>query len=124
MWPETLRTISQQEAAVVASALRNAPTGIAAFDIEMQVPSLTVTNYCPCGCGSVSFAGPPIEGLAKQLADGRAFTAGGTQVGVFVWGTPERISSLEIYQMDEDDASLPDPATVERWPPKEVPGDV
>ena len=124
MWPQTYRPISQAEAAVVTHALAKAATGIAAPGLESQVQSLVVVAYCPCGCGSVTFGVPGQDHAdSRQLADGCAQTTDGTLVGVFVWGTAEVISGLEIYQMDEEAASMPDPATIRKWREGELQGD-
>jgi hypothetical protein len=76
-----------------------------------------VVAKCECGCASVDFDAPPREERATLVADGTAQTSRGGQVGVIVWGRPDAITGLEIYDLGagEGDLGLPVSASIIAW---------
>ncbi len=82
--------------------------------------SLVVVSECSCGCASIDFGGDPPGGPRSALvADAVAKHPDGSMLGLMVWGHPDQITALELY---DDDASggnkrLPDPASVRSFYP-------
>jgi hypothetical protein len=116
MIPER-RAITADEAEVVRAALERASVLRIDDAAIMAVPALTVVAKCDCGCASVDFDAPPSEERPTLVADGTARTSRGGQVGVIVWGRPNAITGLEIYDLGagEDDLGLPVSASVIAW---------
>ncbi len=67
-----------------------------------------------CGCDSVDFVEQDKIQQAKPIADGIGSTPRGGKVGVIVWGTPEVIIGLEIYDLGagDMDIKLPIPESI------------
>lgn len=84
------------------------------------LPSLRVVAQCPCGCVSVDFA-KTVPGSLRPtlLADAVATNVGGARFGLMVWGYPDVIAALEIYDVDSSDGNkqLPDPASIRSFFP-------
>jgi hypothetical protein len=77
------------------------------------ISSLQVVARCECGCASVDFDAPASDQHSTVVADGIGHTPRGGQVGVIVWGRPDAITGLEIYDWGAgDDLALPVPASV------------
>jgi hypothetical protein len=98
MLPER-RAITPEEAEVIRAALERASVRRIDDAARVAVPALTVVAKCECGCASVDFDAPPCEERATLVADGTAQTSRGGQVGVIVWGRPDAITGLEIYDL-------------------------
>jgi hypothetical protein len=111
------RAITSDEAAVIRAALEYA--GVLAVDdaAKVAVSTLTVVAKCECGCASVEFDAPVSEQRAMVLADGTARTSRGGKVGVIVWGRPDAITGLEIYDRGagEGDLVLPISSSIIPW---------
>jgi hypothetical protein len=111
------RPITFDEAEVIRAALENA--GVLRIDesAKAAVQALTVVAKCECGCASVDFDAPPSEERSRILADGTARTSRGGQVGIIVWGRPDAITGLEIYDLGagEGDLVLPVVISIIAW---------
>lgn len=70
------------------------------------VGDLRVVGGCECGCASVDFVITTPE-HRRTIADGLGILANGERVGVIVWGTPNAVTGLEIYDMSATAAGLP-----------------
>jgi hypothetical protein len=75
---------------------------------------LRVVGKCDCGCDSVDFVEQGKIKHAKPIADGIGSTSRGGKVGVIIWGTPEVITGLEIYDLGAGDVDikLPTPESI------------
>lgn len=71
-----------------------------------MLANLRVVGACECGCASVDFAIETPE-HRRPIADGLGILINGERVGVIVWGTPEAVTGLEIYDMSTTAAGLP-----------------
>jgi hypothetical protein len=113
------RPISAEEVAVIRAAFAQGQVlrevSPAALD---ALPSLTVVSCCPCGCASVTFARPDLPREAI-VVDAVARHPDGSMLGLMVWGQPERITRLELYDYDGSGGykRLPDPASVRSFYP-------
>jgi hypothetical protein len=116
MIPER-RAITPDEAEVIRAALERASVLRIDDAAMMAVPALTVVAACECGCASVDFDAPSCEERSTLVADATARTSRGGQVGVMVWGRPDAITGLEIYDLGagEDDLGLPVSASIIAW---------
>ena|SRR3982750_2021443 len=109
------RPISEQERDVIVATVQRAC--IVDFPVDLEaIARLQVTARCGCGCATIHFAAPYSIERSHIIADGAGRTPHGGQVGVVVWGRPDAVTSLEIYDLgaDADDLSLPIPRTVVR----------
>jgi hypothetical protein len=77
-----------------------------------------VLSICGCGCASVNFVEDGDDNRATPLAHAIGKTTTGGTVGVIVWGTAERVTGLEIYDLGAGphDLTLPIPASIEPFP--------
>lgn len=116
MIPER-RAITKEEAEVVRAALERASVLRVDDAARVAVQTLAVVAKCECGCASVDFEAPPSEERPTLIADGTARTSRGGRVGVIVWGRPDAITSLEIYDLGagEGDLGLPVSASIIGW---------
>ncbi len=116
MVPER-RPITPEEAEVLQAALDRASVLRIDDAVTAALPTLTVEARCECGCASVDFDAPPSAERSTLIADGTARTSHGGQVGVIVWGRPDAITGLEIYDLGagEGDLALPVPASIVPW---------
>jgi hypothetical protein len=111
------RPITSAELAVIKTALARAPSALPIKELRHPLETLQVLSICPCGCDSVEFVteeGPRSRPVAEAFGT-RPF---GGQVGVLVWGTDDRITGLEVYDLSFDDKGirLPTPESVQSWP--------
>lgn len=111
-----LRPITQHEAAVIAATLERASLVPVVPSVLETIEQIQVVDQCTCGCASIDFlVGEPARG-ARILADGiGTLETGEGDVGVIVWGFPERLTSLEVYQCSEARALLPVPSSIHGW---------
>jgi hypothetical protein len=81
------------------------------------VSNLEVVGRCECGCASIDFDAPTSDQHSTLIADGTGTTPSGGRVGVIVWGRPDAITGLEIYDLGagDDDLVLPVPTSVISW---------
>ena len=110
------RPISEQERDVIVATVQRACIVDFPLDVGALVANLQVVGRCGCGCATIHFAAPHSIERAHIIADAAARTPRGGQVGVIVWGRPDAITCLEIYDLgaDADDLALPLPATIAR----------
>ena len=116
MVPER-RAITPEEAEVIVAALDRASVLRIADAARAALPTLRVEARCECGCASVDFDAPPSVERSTLIAEGTARTSQGGEVGVIVWGRPDAITGLEIYDLGagEGDLVLPVPASIMPW---------
>ena len=100
------RPINDDEVRVISTALQRCPEIPEAPALVPTLGDLRVVGGCECGCASVDFA------IAKPeqripIADGLGMLANGERVGVIVWGTPNAVTGLEIYDMSASATGLP-----------------
>jgi hypothetical protein len=110
------RPISAEEVAVIRAAFAQGQVLINVSPAALEaLPSLTVVSGCPCGCASVTFAEDPSIGRVSALVvDAVARHPDGSLLGLMVWGHPDQITGLELYDYDASGGykRLPDPASV------------
>ena len=111
------RGIREDEAAVIRAALERAQVSPVDEAARAAVSKLEVVGRCECGCASVDFDSPASDRRSTLIADGTGTTPRGGQVGVIVWGRPDAITGLEIYDLGAGDADLvlPVPTSVIPW---------
>jgi hypothetical protein len=121
MIPER-RGIYQSEAEIIRAALERAAVGTLDESAWAAIPNLEVVARCECGCASVDFDAPTSERRSGIIADATAQTPRGGQVGVIVWGRPDAITGLEIYDVGAGDGDLvlPVPTSVIPWDRQEA----
>ena len=113
MKPEN-RPATSEERSLVEWLLRHGKPGAEQF--LNQVESLVVVGKCFCGCPTVYFAQrgePGAQGAEHILADYLA-TVNGEDVGVILFQTGGRLSSLEVYSQGGTDKpfGLPEVDTI------------
>ena len=111
--PERRRT-RRDEATVIQTALERAAVSLVDEAARATVSALEVVGRCDCGCASANFASPASDQRSTVIADGTGTTPRGGQVGIMVWGRPDAITGLEIYDLGtgDDDLVLPVPTSV------------
>jgi hypothetical protein len=111
-----MRPLTQQEAAVIAATLERATLVPVAPSVLSTLGQLQVVGQCECGCASIDFlVGEEAQG-AQILADGLGtLEPGGTDIGVMVWGFPDRLTALEVYECSEAAPLLPSPSSIHPW---------
>jgi hypothetical protein len=72
-----------------------------ASSLLQQIDRLSVATRCTCGCPTIDFAldGEPIATKGKQLISDWLADVEGMPVGVMLWQTNDRISTLEVYSL-------------------------
>jgi hypothetical protein len=70
------------------------------------ISDLKVIGRCECGCAAIDLDALPSGQPSIPIADGTGTTLSGGQVGVIVWGRPEAITGLEIYDRGAGDSDL------------------
>ena len=103
------RKISSVEVTLLNEALVVAPVVSMEESIMAGIPQLQIVCRCACGCASVGFVSEEETKLLpiRRLADAEGVTEKGEPVGFLVWGTPSRITGIEVYWSLEDGAPLP-----------------
>lgn len=114
MIPER-RSIGAGEIKVIRVALEKALVGLVDTVAKGAVDRLQVMGRCECGCASVDFDAQESDQPSTLLADAIGYTARGGRVGVIVWGRPDAITGLEIYDLGAGDGDLvlPEPESIE-----------
>ena len=77
-----------------------------------QIDRLSVATKCNCGCPSIDFAldGEPAARKGEQLVSDWIAEVDGMHVGVMLWQTNDRISTLEVYSLPGTDKPFGLPA--------------
>jgi len=116
MIPER-RSIGASELEVIRAAIEKAAVEPVDTEVKGAVDRLQVIGRCECGCAGIDFEAPKSEQRPAPLADAIGRTARGGRVGVIVWGRPDAITGLEIYDLGagDDDLALPAPGSIEPW---------
>jgi hypothetical protein len=116
MVPER-RAITSDEVELVRAALEHASVLRVDDAARMAIATLTVVAKCECGCASVDFDAAPSKERPTPVADGTARTPRGGRVGIMVWGRPDAITRLEIYDLGagEGDLVLPVSHSISGW---------
>lgn len=111
------RPIRQSELDVIRATLACASVVPVDKTAEDTIATLQVVSRCGCGCATVDFAEPASDQRSSVVAEGVGNTPKGGLVGVIVWGRPDAITGLEIYDMGagEGEVSLPLPESMRRW---------
>ncbi len=103
----TPRPISPQELAVILRTLDVCAAVPISDSLRASVAELEVVSRCECGCDTVNFKGWGKSSPLQVIADGIADTPDGKGIGVIVFGSPDRVSCLEVYSYDDEPARLP-----------------
>ena len=99
------RPINDDEVRVIGAALQRCAEIPEASALVPTLPNLRVVGGCECGCASVDFAITTPE-QRRPIADGLGILTNGECVGVIVWGTPDAVTGLEIYDMSASATGL------------------
>lgn len=112
---EVNRKINALEVEVIRATLERAATVPELINLGASAELLSVVGKCDCGCDSVDFMGHDEVPGTKPIADGIGITPKGGKVGVIVWGTPQVITGLEIYDLGagDNDLKLPNPDSIQ-----------
>ena len=108
------RCITAEEVAVIRAALDKAAAAPEYRSLASELEHFRVIERCPCGCDSVDFVEYDPADPAKPIAQATGTTARGGAVGLIVWGTPQRVTGLEVYDLGagDDDLRLPVPDSI------------
>lgn len=119
MDPVEPRPITQQEIAAIREAFAVAAVQGGPSLSEAILAKLHVVCRCPCGCASVGFVPEPLEISlsAKVIADAEGLAPNGESLGFMVWGTPEQVTSIEVYWVLTEGAPLPAPGSLRPYAP-------
>jgi len=100
------RPINDDEVRVIRAALERCAEIPEAPVLVPTLSKLRVVGGCECGCASVDFAVATPE-QRQPIAEGLGILANGEHVGVIIWGTPDGVTGLEIYDMSASATGLP-----------------
>jgi hypothetical protein len=108
------RPITPEEIAVIRTTLERAAVSPEYATLVDALEHLRAIDRCACGCDSVDFAETDAADPPKPIGDGIGNTAKGGMVGVIVWGTPEAVTGLEVYDLGagDGDLKLPEPDSI------------
>ena len=108
------RAIRHEEVEVIRAALEQAGVGSVTTSAVAAIQSLVVVGRCECGCASVDFETEASPERSTLVADGVGKTPRLGQVGIIVWGRPDAITGIEVYDLGagDDDLVLPIPRTI------------
>jgi hypothetical protein len=106
MRPKLNRPINDDEVRVIRTALERCAEIPNASALVPTLSNLRVVGGCECGCASVDFDVTAPE-QKRPIADGLGLLSNGKRVGVIVWGTPDAVRGLEIYDMSATVRDLP-----------------
>ena len=110
------RRITAKEIAVIRAALDRASEAAEYRALASQLQDLRAIEQCGCGCDSVDFVAYDPTDPPRPLANAIGMTPRGGRVGVIVWGTAQRVTGLEVYDLGaDDDLKLPVPESIEAW---------
>jgi hypothetical protein len=104
------RPLTREEADLLRWLLEHGFPGVAEF--LPQVGRLTVVGMCTCGCPTVYFAldDIPVKRKGEKLISDHLASVDESPVGVMVFETGGRISSLEVYSLPGSDKPFGLPA--------------
>ncbi len=104
------RSLTPEEANLLLWLLRHGFRG--AKNLVSQVERLTVVGKCTCGCPTIYFAldGVPVKRKGEQVISDYIANVNDMPVGVMVFQTDGRISSLEVYSLPGSDKPFGLPA--------------
>jgi hypothetical protein len=93
------RPLTPQERDLVLWLLEHSK--VSASHLLPQIDRLSVFEKCDCGCPTVYFAldGVPVKRKGEQLISDWLAEVDGDGVGVMLFQTDNRISSLEVYSL-------------------------
>ena len=118
------RPISETELAVLMALLTHCAEDPAGEHHLHATARLVVEPGCECGCASIDIVHPNEQDHAGSvvLANGVGTTPAGGAVGLLVWGTPDRVDGLEVFDLGagQDDTALPVPGSVKPFPNQRV----
>jgi len=106
MRPQPNRPINAEEVRIVRAALECCAEIPNASALVATLDELRVVGRCECGCATVDFT-VALPEHKKPIADGLGILPNGKRVGVIVWGTPEAVTGLEVYDMSGTVTGLP-----------------
>ena len=108
------RPITPEEIAVIRTTLERTAVSPEYATLVNALEHLRAVDRCRCGCDSVDFAEHDATAPAKPIGDGIGTTAKGGMVGVIIWGTPQAVTGLEVYDLGagDDDLKLPEPDSI------------
>lgn len=108
------RPVTPEEIAVIRATLDRAPVSPEFSALTTGLERLRAIDQCSCGCDSVEFAEHGRTRRSSPIGDGIGTTPAGGTVGVIVWGTPDAVTSLEVYDLGagDDDLKLPTPGSI------------
>jgi hypothetical protein len=106
------RPIAPREAAVIPSLLARAATESNAGRYLPAIDQRVVVARCDRGCDTVEFE-RSAGAFGHPVADGVARTPEGRSVGILLLGTASELTSLEVFQLEDDAPGRPpDPETI------------
>ena len=108
--PTFPRGVSEAEIAVLSRIFEVGFGDPVSDELTKNLNKLQVVSACGCGCDSVNFVTDEFGSFPLREADGLDST--GNLVGVIIWGTTERVTSLEVFRYGEGRGSLPEPSTL------------
>src|SRR5215510_6350353 len=109
-----IRPISQLEVAVIETAIKRAPVIHIQDVVLTTLTTLKIVGRCSCGCASIDFVPSGQAPPYRPIADARAITYAGGEVGIMIWGSETAVTGLEVYNavVGERDLHLPIPETI------------
>jgi hypothetical protein len=104
------RPLTQHERELVRWLIDHSPTD--ASRLLPQIDRLSVATRCTCGCPTIDFAldGEPVSSKGEKLVSDWLAEVDGMPVGVMLWQSGERISTLEVYSLPGTDSPFGLPA--------------
>ena len=104
------RPLTQQESDLVRWLIEHAQADVR--DLLSQIERLTVASKCTCGCPTVDFAldGVPVERKGEKVISDWLAEVDGEPVGVMLFQTNGKISTLEVYSLAGSDKPFGLPA--------------
>ncbi|UWZ84221.1 hypothetical protein [Occallatibacter riparius] len=92
-------------------------------DLLQQIERLTVFEKCTCGCPTVYFAldGEPVSSKGERIISDWLATVNGDLVGVMLFQTDGRLSSMEVYSCAGTDEPFGLPAIDSLFPYEDAP---
>lgn len=111
----TPRSISPEELAVIAQAVRVGAIKGSKLPSLDSLASLRVIGKCDCGCASVDFEQLGTGQAPSLVADAIGDTPGGERVNLLVFAYGGRFTALEVVGYAADPVPLPIPSSVRAW---------
>ena len=109
------RELSEDERALLLWLLGHGSPQASAF--VPQISQTRVIGLCPCGCPSIDLSidgKPRTTGVSQILADYKAQTPEGVQIGIILHAREGKLSELELYTFADENTkfSLPPISTL------------